>query len=391
MRKYYRTYLFIFILTILAGLLAYNYFQRPFVEQAPSPTVEAQPTPTPEVPKKQLNLRQKLAQLLAVPLSLDALEQQGEDAFVADRDTREALTWIKEQQPGFVVYFGQNVSTAAASLSSATLAAAFGPADYAPLVMVDHEGGAVQRLSGAGFTKLDPWQRVVDDYTLAQQQALWQQSALELYQVGVNIVLAPVVDLASNSAVLKSRVSGDFERTYQAAERFVYIFSQYGLMPVLKHFPGIGASRVDLHQQAGVVELGADDTRMFSKLLDRYPNVAVMTSHLRLRDKLAGQPCSLSAECLKQFPESYPQVLLITDDLNMKAVRANVGSSEEKELTQVAIEAVRAGNHVLLFAEGVSWYDLDAVIRALEQEYQDSASFREQIEAALAKVLALKR
>lgn len=392
MRRYYRTYIFIFLLTILAGLLAYNYFKRPFADQnANQPSVAEQLTPTPTIAKKQLNLRQKIAQLLAVPLSLDALEQQGEAALTQDPDTREALNWIKDRQPGFVVYFGQNISTQAASLSSEVLAAAFGPADYAPLVMVDHEGGVAQRLSGEGFTKLDPWQRVVDEYTKAQQQALWQQSALELYQVGVNIVLAPVVDLASGSAVLKNRASGNFDRTYQAAEGFVYIFSQYGIMPVIKHFPGIGQSRIDLHQQAGVAELGADDTRIFSKLLDKYPNLAVMTSHLRLRDKLAGQPCSLSAECLKAFPESYPQALLITDDLGMKAALANTGSSEEKELAQVAIEAVRAGNHVLLFAEGVSWYDLDAVVRALEKEYQDSLSFRERVEAALAQVLSLKR
>jgi beta-N-acetylhexosaminidase len=200
-----------------------------------------------------------------------------------------------------------------------------------------------------------------------------------------------MVDLASSSAVLKTRVGSDFDRTYQAADGFVYIFSQYGIMPIIKHFPGIGSSQVDLHQQAGVADLGADDTRIFSKLLDKYRNIGVMTSHLRLRDKLAGQPCSLSAECLKEFPSTYPQILLITDDLSMNSALANVGSSEEKELTQVAIEALRAGNHVLLFAEGVSWYDLDAVIRALEKEYQDSASFRDQVEAALAKVLSLKR
>lgn len=390
--KYYRTVIFIFILSVIAFLAAYNYFKRPFFNEI----TELTPTPTPKiinekVVKKDLNTKQKLAQLLVVPFDLNALQQQGEAALTADENTVKNLSWIDKQEPGFVIYFGDKIASSTALLATKNIYESFDEADYLPSIMVDHEGGLVQRLSGEGFTRVDSWQKIVNDYTNVQQQALFQQVAFELYASGINIVLAPVVDVASNSAVLKTRAAGDVDKLYQAAENFVYIFAQYGVMPVIKHFPGIGASRVDLHDQSSAVSLREEDTLIFSKLLNKFGNIGVMTSHLRLTDKLSGQPCSLSAECLQQFPKEYPDVLLISDDLGMISARSINDSEQLKDLSQVAIEAIRAGNHVLLFGNGVSLDEIDLVLHALEQEYQDSAGFRAQVDAAVLKVLNLKR
>jgi phosphoheptose isomerase len=75
----------------------------------------------------------------------------------------------------------------------------------------------------------------------------------------------------------------------------------------------------------------------------------------------------------------------------MTSARSINDSAQLKDLSQVAIEAIRAGNHVILFGNGVSVDEVDLVLHALEQEYQDSASFRAQVDAALLKVLNLKR
>ena len=386
--KHLTTKLLIFALFVLTLLSAYNYFQKPFAERFDSKQKELAlntPTPTPtKTPKKELGTREKIAQLLTVPLDVNDLESEG-------TASAKMLDFIEDYDPGFVLYFGEKISTSAAALATATVRSGFTEADYMPLIAVDHEGGLVQRLNGEGFTKLEAWQKVVETYTPAQQKAVYNQSSRELLSVGVNIVFAPVVDLASGSAVLQSRAASNLDLTVAATTNFIYSFSQNGIMPVLKHFPGIGSITRDPHNAVSTINLTKQDTEIFGKILDVFGNIGVMSTHVRLEDKFAGKVCSLSEECLGKFLELYPRILLFSDDLSMKAARAQVGSTQEKDLALVAVEAIEAGNNVLVFGKGVEPAVLEQVIYALQRKYDDSVSFRQKVEASLAKVLNLKK
>lgn len=386
--KHWTTKLLIFFLFVLVLISAYNYFQKPFFkdsDETVSQNLAPSPTPKPSKnPKKELNNKEKIAQLLAVPLDLNELE---EDSSASAR----ILRFIEDNDPGFVLYFGDRISTESAALATAKVDGFFTTSDYLPLIAVDHEGGLVQRLSGEGFTKLDSWQKIVDDYSTAQQKAVFNQSAKELEAVGVNIVFAPVVDLASSSAVLKTRATSDLEKTYFAASNFIYAFSQNGIMSVVKHFPGIGSITKDPHNAVSTISLSKDDTAIFSKIFDKFNNIGVMTTHVRLAGKLDGEICSLSEECLAQFAQSYPKVLLFTDDLTMKAAGAKDSGDGEKDIDEIAIEAVKAGNNVLVFGRGIDAATLEKTIYALEQEYNDSESFRAKVDSSVEKILNLKK
>lgn len=386
--KHLTTKLLIFILFVLTLLSAYNYFQKPFadrfkVEQKELSQNQATPTPS-KVPKKELSTRDKIAQLLVVPLDLNDLENEG-------TASAKMLNFIENYDPGFVLYFGEQISTSAAALATTAVRSSFAETDYVPLIAVDHEGGLVQRLSGEGFTKLEAWQKVVETYTPAQQKAVYNQSSRELLAAGINIVFAPVVDLASASAVLQSRAASDLDLTVNATTNFIYSFSQNGIMPVIKHFPGIGSISRDPHYAASTISLKNQDTAIFGRILDVFGNIGVMSTHVRLTDKFAGKVCSLSEECLGKFLELYPRVLLFSDDLSMKAARAQLGTSQEKDLPTVAVEAVRAGNNALIFGKGVETQTLEQVIYALQKEYEDSESFRQKVETSLGKILNLKK
>jgi hypothetical protein len=89
--------------------------------------------------------------------------------------------------------------------------------------------------------------------------------------------------------------------------------------------------------------------------------------------------------------DNYPKALLFTDDLLMESAAIQLGTSENKEITEIAIEAVEAGNDVLVFGRGVEPIVLDQVLYGLEKEYNDSASFRAKVDASVAKILALKK
>lgn len=384
--RHWTTKLLIFCLFILTLISAYNYFKKPFFKELSQSTDSVStPTPTPsKTTKKELNTRDKIAQLIMVPLDIDELEKDS-------TNSARILRFIEDYDPGFVLYFGEKVATQSAILATEAVYDSFSENDYLPLIAVDHEGGLVQRLSGEGFTKLDSWQKVVTDYSSAQQKAIFNQSARELEAVGVNIVFAPVVDLASNSAVLKTRATNDLDKVYLATSNFIISYSQNGLMSVIKHFPGIGSISKDPHNAVSTITLSKNDTEIFSKVLDKYNNIGVMTTHVRLKDKLGGQVCSLSEECLSKFMEAYPKVLLFTDDLSMKSAQAQGEGVQEKSLSQVAIEAIEAGNNVLVFGRGVNASSLEEVMVALQKEYEDSESFKNKVANSLSKILELKK
>lgn len=386
--RHWTTRFLILLLFVMALFSAYNYFNKPFLKnlsQTPISEDKSSITPPPsKVPKKELSTKEKIAQLLAVPLDVNSLVEESSDS-------AKMLSFIKDNNPGFVIYFGEKISTTSAILATKIVRDSFKETDYIPLIAVDHEGGLVQRLNGEGFTKLEPWQKVVSTYSTAQQKAVFNQSAKELYAVGVNIVFAPVVDLASNSAVLKTRAADDFGQVLATTVNFIYSFSQNGVMPVLKHFPGIGSIPKDPHNSVSTINLSEDDASIFSQILNKFTNIAVMTAHVRVEGKLSGKVCSLSAECLGPFEKSYSKVLLFTDSLTMKSARAQIGVTQEKDVEKVAIEAIEAGNNVLVFGNGVAPVLLEKTIFALQKEYEDSESFRNKVDASVAKIISLKK
>jgi len=384
--RHWTTKLLIFFLFVLTLISAYNYFKKPFFKELSKSTeLESTPLPTPtKVLKKELDVKDKIAQLMAVPIDLNELEKESSSS------TR-MLRFIEDYDPGLVVYFGEKISTTSALLAKEIIYDSFSETDYLPLIAVDHEGGSVQRLNGEGFTKLDAWQKVVNNYSSEQQKAVFNQSARELNEVGINMVFAPVVDLASSSAVLKTRVASDIDKTYLAVSNFILQFAQNGVMAVIKHFPGIGSISKDPHNAVSTIILDKNDTEIFSQLLNKFKNIGVMTTHVRLENKLSGQVCSLSEECLSKFTDTYPKVLLFTDDLTMKSARVQGDGDQEKHLGQVAVEAIKAGNNILVFGRGTQASSLEEVVVTLQKEYEDSESFRNKVNNSVAKILELKK
>jgi len=382
-------------LATLASFLAYNYFKQPFIKYFPEPVLE-ETEDLVEADEQQLNFknltpREKISQMLMLPLMLEN-EVVNEDEQVASEDEQvasedeqvaseaeqvdfeesgatleerkadlensETLNLLIQYQPGFIIYFGEEITYEIAKSYQTTILDSFSQKQILPLLAVDHEGGLVQRLSGEGFTALPSMRQLtasvgVDDdqentnlLNARERDRLLNQSAKELSEVGINLVLAPVVDYsATSNPILTSRTGNDPDKIVQIAQEYIRAFSNWQIMPVLKHFPGIGSATKDLHFGPDTVVLDKNDTLIFERLLDQYPNIGVMSAHLRLQAKLAGQACSLSKQCLDQLFEFYPETLVITDDLLMESASFIPGTNEQKALSAIAIQAIEAGNH----------------------------------------------
>ncbi len=399
----WRNFLIVF-LAVLAAFLAYNYFAQPFLKFFPEPVIEIIPESSKESETKivfeNLTTREKISQMLMLPLLLD---DEADENVEINVEENEPLKLIIQHQPGFIIYFGEEINYDTAEKYQAKINESFTEDQILPLLAVDHEGGQVQRLSGKGFTVLPSMRQLTDAVVFSEEDAdvkalnarertaLFNQSAKELSELGINLVLAPTVDYsASTNPILTNRIGNDPEKIMQIAQEYIRAFSNWQIMPVLKHFPGIGSIKKDLHLTADTVELDKNDTIIFEKLLDQYTNIAVMSAHVRLQDKLAGQPCSLSKQCLDQLFQFYPEVLVITDDLLMESASYIPGSREKKSLSMIAIEAIEAGNHVLLFGRGFDYAQLNSLLNALEAKYEDSLDFQKQVNLASKKILSLK-
>lgn len=387
------TTLLILVLLVVAILAGLNYYYQPFyrdevpvVLQEKSVELEEEVLSRSEKILAELSSAQKIAQLIAFPVVVD-----NSSSLLNKESTSSAvLTWISDYNPGAIIIFGQSISKNTAKKIVKEITASYDDYPLRPIFAVDHEGGSVQRLSGQGFSKLPSWQQLCQ-LEQDERTELLGKSAIELSTVGISLVLAPVVDQAENNSILKTRACADIDSTMIAARDYIYSFARLGIMPVIKHFPGIGGVVSDLHQAEAEINLKESELSTFKDLLSEFPNIGVMTAHVKIADKFSGKPCSLSEECLVRFSQLFPDVLLVTDALEMVSARTIAGSEKLMSLAEVSHTAIIAGNNLLIFGDDVELAELNEIIQVLAKEYEDSELFREKVDQSLKKIIDLKK
>ena len=388
-----RQKVFIVILILIAVVTGINYYFRPFYnkyqkivderEKEVLPKVEPTPTAAPLPYEKFINeasSRDKITQLIAAPLTVSKDEEVME----------EQLNWLVKEKVGLAVVFGERLQADYVQETINKIEENFSSLSYSPLIAVDHEGGRVQRLSGKGYEILPAWRTLCQQDKKKIQEKL-TASAKELAETGINIVFAPMLDLANSNSVLKDRVCSDEEKLQQAASIYIQSFGSVGVMPVVKHFPGIGQVGVDLHKDFATIPFSEKEGLLFKNTLDAYPNIGVMTAHIGIKNYFDDRPCSLSQECLANIQEVYPNVILITDALDMDSAASLPDDEGELSLSQRAELAIIAGNNILVFGKDVDFSELSLLISELTKKYENDNIFKERVDNSLRKILSIKQ
>ncbi|MFZ5376342.1 MAG: glycoside hydrolase family 3 N-terminal domain-containing protein [Patescibacteria group bacterium] len=415
------TLILMVILAIFAVLAGYNYFNKPILKYLQGISeknslaekinqLQNQQESAEDKLLKQYSTEEKIHQLLAVPVVINkSTDSTGGNISTAsalvDSSSGVSLAWVESHLPGAVVIFGERVSSDSAKFVIDEIKSFVSVADlgsqekrhFLPIIAVDHEGGSVQRLSGTGFSDLPPW-RSICGFSAEKQAEIFTQSASELAGVGVNMILAPSLDLAESHRVFKDRFCGDQEQLYQAADSMIMAFARQGIISVVKHFPGIGQTTLDLHKTEQEVDVSLEEMQMFQAILDKYANIGVMSAHLIVKDRFSGTPCSLSSECLGYLRRDYPQVLVMSDAIEMRSALMVFEQSGQVEpatdvelISKASTQAILAGNDLVVFGRGVSENDLQAVIGVLVDKYQGDAEFRKRVDESFIKVVGLKK
>ncbi|MDA8388154.1 MAG: hypothetical protein M0Z58_05765 [Nitrospiraceae bacterium] len=177
--------------------------------------------------------------------------------------------------------------------------------------------------------------------------------AAEARWAGINMVLAPVLDINSNpeNPIIATRAFGELPETVSRlgvlmAERF----ARQGVYACGKHFPGHGDTYQDSHLELPAIEKTFGELEKFElkpfRAAIKAGVPAIMTGHLRLPlEDPSGLPATLSRRALDYLRSGMGfEGLIITDALNM----AGAGGQQGLDEGQRAEMALLAGANVLL-------------------------------------------
>jgi beta-N-acetylhexosaminidase len=223
------------------------------------------------------------------------------------------------------------------------------------LVMIDQEGGLVKRLSGAPDYSAAEMGRKGSS-TLARHQG--RATADNLRDVGVNVNLAPVVDVGRSGSIMRRQqrsFSGDPDKVARLAGAFARGLANGGAAATAKHFPGLGAATQNEDYTVNRIALSKGELRGIDELpfrelaRDGLPLVMVSTA---IYPALDDRPALFSPRVANHELRDADRVgfagASVTDDLDTPAA-AKYGSPERR-----ARLAAHAGNDLLMFAQSYS-------------------------------------
>lgn len=176
---------------------------------------------------------------------------------------------IRRGEIGGVILFGANITTRSAliALTRQLHQAAISGGQPRLLIAVDQEGGAVKRIPWAPPTLSPPTMGRLDSSTIARSQGA--QTGLALNALGIDIDLAPIADVPATTRSFLYRQgrtwSFSASRTSTLANAFASGLRSAGVIPSMKHFPGLGFATLntDLH----MVSIRASRTALAPGLL----------------------------------------------------------------------------------------------------------------------------
>ena len=322
-------------------------------------------------------LREKIGQLFMV-------------GFAGTSMSNELASFIKEYKPGGVILFSRNLESTEQIVELTNTLQNLSPRSPL-LISIDQEGGRVSRLP-ANFTIFPPCEMLgqVNSYELAYAAAA--TIAAELRAVGVNMNMAPVLDVNSNPSnpVIGDRAFGSTPATVcEMGLATLAGLQDNKVVACGKHFPGHGDTGADSHKELPVVTASLDrlreiELRPFRHAIDN--GVAtLMTAHVLYHALDAQVPATLSPTIINTMLRGEYRFdgVVLTDDLEMHAIIDHYGVDD------AAVRAFLAGCDILLICK-----DMDqevTAIKAIEAAVKDGTVTAARLEASLARIARLKQ
>ena len=216
------------------------------------------------------------------------------------------------------------------------------------LTAVDEEGGTVVRVSSNPNLASNKFLSPRDLYLSGGFDKIKEDTvnkSLLLSELGLNLNLAPVVDVSTNSSdyMYKRTLGENTELTSTYAKTVIKASKGLGVSYTLKHFPGYGNNK-DTHN--GVVndnrsydEIVKNDLPPFEAGINEGAE-AVLISHNTVTNIDSSNPASLSVDIHNLLRNKLGFTgIIITDDLAMGAISS---------INNATVKAILAGNDFII-------------------------------------------
>jgi len=335
---------------------------------------------------QQLSLKQQIAQLLVVRASGHLFDQEIRYP-QWEAPTAKLQHWIQDLGVGGVIFLGGSTSELAARIE---LMQSWSQVPL--LTAADIEQGVGHRFTGATWTPPAMALGAIAQYDLplacTYAQNMGAITAQEARAIGLNWLLAPVVDVNNNpeNPAIGLRAFGETTETViPLIAAFIQGTRNYGVLTTAKHFPGHGDTSTDPHLDLPVIphsreRLTQVELAPFRAAIAAQVS-AVMTAHLQVPALDPDYPVTLSALVLTQLlrQEMGFEGLIVTDAMVMQAITARYDTYE------APIMALEAGADIILMP-----VDPVGAIEAIYEAVQTGRLSKARIHASLERIWQAK-
>jgi len=300
---------------------------------------------------------------------------------------------VREYKVGNVILFRENLASAAQAknlcreIKNLVLEETGCPA----FIAIDQEGGSVVRLPDDMVNVPGAMALAASGSTENVSQAAGITAA-ELGRIGVNLNLAPVLDVNSardNPAIGNRSFSVTARETASFAVAAIRAYMEAGLMCCGKHFPGHGDTVVDSHldlpvEDRGLVELEERELVPFRAAVNAGVP-AIMTTHILFpRIEPERLPATMSPEIIKGLLRKKLgfEGLVLSDGMEMNAIKNHYGVSAGCVLALVA-----GVDMVFVCHESP---DVEASLRDVNAAFEEGRFELSEFDASVERILGCK-
>ncbi len=224
-------------------------------------------------------------------------------------------------------------------------------------ILIDQEGGRVQRLKGEHWKKRPAaasFGTISRQNPTAARELAYDNArvmAEELRELGINVDCVPCVDVpveGSHDVIGDRAFARDPWVVASLGQAVIDGMLDGGVLPVIKHIPGHGRSRADSHLELPVV----DTSRAELERTDFAPFRALahaplgMSAHVVYTDIDAAAPATASKRVIDEVIRGFIGFdgALMTDDITMRALKGSLADRTRS--------AIAAGCDLILHCKG---------------------------------------
>jgi len=288
---------------------------------------------------------------------------------------------------GGIIFYDRNLESVAQTKKFANDIEAAANQKVPMFFAIDMEGGRVAR--GRNFLEVAPSQEEIGLAGDINAATYWaKHNATILKSIGVNLNFAPVADVGSRDT---RSFGDDAQLVAQFVEAAAKGYEEENFLYTLKHFPGIGKSKIDPHKEVSVVEdnkaiLDAEDLPPFKRIISGHDNsrFMIMVGHLKYDALDPVNSASLSSAVMTNLlrNELGFSGVVITDDLEMGAIKNHT------DLPSLGVQMIKAGGDIALVCH--NYESQQIVYHSILAAVQRGEISEERINESVRRILKMK-